>query len=232
MPSPGLLWFDGGLDRISLVGSLSKEQGSRVANVSLQRYLCSIMEGRPTRQLDATSLKALAHPLRVRILDALDLLGRANSTALARQLGESTGSTSYHLRELARHGFIVEDEAPRVGRERWWKVPPGGFTLKGYLSADDTGSVAKLLIGEIYGGRAERLQRWLGTIEEWPLEWKQASIEVEYQLRLTAVELSQCVTELQRVLDRYRGLHESHDAAVEPVAVQLNAFPQSVQEPP
>ncbi|MGH2735649.1 MAG: ArsR/SmtB family transcription factor [Actinomycetota bacterium] len=192
------------------------------------------MEDRPTRELDATSLKALAHPLRVRILDALDILGRANSTALARRLGESTGSTSYHLRELARHGLIVEDDTPGVGRERWWKVAPGGFTLKGsdYLAGDDTRSAARLLIGDIHGGRAKRLQRWLDTIEEWPLEWKQASIEVEYQFRLTAVDLGECVSELQRVLDRYRALHESDEAAAEPVAVQLNAFPQSLEKPP
>ena len=72
------------------------------------------------RPLGAAQLRALAHPIRFRILEVLRE-GPANSTVLARRLDESSGATSYHLRQLARFGLIEEDEAAGSGRERWWR---------------------------------------------------------------------------------------------------------------
>src|SRR4051794_33088457 len=73
------------------------------------------------KRLDAASLKALAHPLRLRLLRALRAHGPATSSGLGRRLGESSGATSYHLRQLARHGFVEEDTARGNGRDRWWR---------------------------------------------------------------------------------------------------------------
>ena len=61
----------------------------------------------PDRQLDMESLKALAHPLRVQILDTLSTYGQFTASGLAERLGESSGATSYHLRQLERHGFEI-----------------------------------------------------------------------------------------------------------------------------
>ncbi|WP_084533117.1 winged helix-turn-helix domain-containing protein [Nocardia fusca] len=66
----------------------------------------------------------LAHPLRQRILRALAENGPATSTALGAPLGENTGATSYHLRQLAQHGFIEEAPELAKGNERWWRSPP------------------------------------------------------------------------------------------------------------
>ncbi len=68
-------------------------------------------------------LKALAHPLRRGILAELRR-GPASATTLAGALGKNTGVTSYHLRELARHGFVEEDPALGRGKERWWRARP------------------------------------------------------------------------------------------------------------
>lgn len=68
---------------------------------------------------DTARARGLAHPLRVRLLGALQEAGRGTATSLAAALGESTGATSYHLRQLARHGLVAEDAAP--GRARWWR---------------------------------------------------------------------------------------------------------------
>jgi DNA-binding transcriptional ArsR family regulator len=70
---------------------------------------------------DIEALRLLAHPLRHRIDQELRR-GPVNSTTLARALGVSTGLASYHLRQLAEHGFV--EEAPELarGRERWWRV--------------------------------------------------------------------------------------------------------------
>jgi len=87
-----------------------------------------------TLRLDPVTLRGLAHPLRVRILGVLREHGPANATTLSEMLGQSTGATSYHLRQLASYGFIVEDTGSgkasgRGGRERWWKAAHQGTVL-------------------------------------------------------------------------------------------------------
>src|ERR1700756_3711889 len=99
-------------------------------------------------ELDAAALKAMAHPLRVQILRVLELHDEVSVTGLAKELGETTGAISYHLRQLARHGFVEEgsagdgppddadgttgDEAtegarrPGGGRRRRWRAAAGG----------------------------------------------------------------------------------------------------------
>ena len=91
----------------------------------------------PTAHLDIESLKALAHPLRVQILDTLSIYGEFTASGLAERLGESSGATSYHLRQLERHGFVREVEGKGTGRERWWERVPGGITLNA-TEIDDT----------------------------------------------------------------------------------------------
>ena len=59
-----------------------------------------------TRQVSLDALRALAHPLRVQLFSALTSFGPATASALAARLGESSGSTSYHLRQLEKHGFV------------------------------------------------------------------------------------------------------------------------------
>ncbi len=70
---------------------------------------------------DAAALKALTHPLRIRLLGLLRLQGPATATELAESTGESSASTSYHLRVLAKHEFVAEAEH-RDGRERRWQA--------------------------------------------------------------------------------------------------------------
>ena len=72
---------------------------------------------------EVDTLKALASPIRRRILRYLDDHGQATSTTVAEALGESTGTTSYHLRMLATHGLIAE-AGPTGRRERWWRKVP------------------------------------------------------------------------------------------------------------
>ncbi|MCH0543077.1 helix-turn-helix transcriptional regulator [Streptomyces sp. MUM 203J] len=70
---------------------------------------------------DAAALKALTHPLRIRLLGLLRQDGPATASELAVVTGESSASTSYHLRVLAKHGFVAEAEH-RDGRERRWRA--------------------------------------------------------------------------------------------------------------
>jgi len=80
-------------------------------------------------ELDPVRLKAMAHPLRVEILRVLQQRKRASVTSLADELGETTGAMSYHLRQLARHGFIEEDRTRGTLRERYWRATSGNQRL-------------------------------------------------------------------------------------------------------
>ena len=71
---------------------------------------------------DTSALKALAHPERLRMLVLLRLDGPATATGLAKRMGLNSGATSYHLRQLARHGFIAAADELGTGRERWWRA--------------------------------------------------------------------------------------------------------------
>ncbi|MFD8934497.1 helix-turn-helix domain-containing protein [Streptomyces sp. NPDC059578] len=70
---------------------------------------------------DAAALKALTHPLRTRLLGLLRQYGPATASELAVRTGESSASTSYHLRVLAKYAFVTEAEH-RDGRERRWRA--------------------------------------------------------------------------------------------------------------
>jgi DNA-binding transcriptional ArsR family regulator len=90
----------------------------------------------PSRSLGAREVRALAHPLRLRMLESLSD-GPATASMLARELGESSGATSYHLRALAAAGLIVEDLDRRKGRERWWAREPKSVGLISSAPAED-----------------------------------------------------------------------------------------------
>jgi DNA-binding transcriptional ArsR family regulator len=80
---------------------------------------------RPSTSTERAELyKTLTNPVRRRILDYIGQHREANSTSVARALGESTGTTSYHLRKLAEQHLIEEIPERSGGRERWWRLLP------------------------------------------------------------------------------------------------------------
>src|SRR5258705_13054713 len=76
----------------------------------------------PRREIrDAETARALAHPVRIRIIEKLAFGGPLTATALSELIGESPANTSWHLRQLARYGFI-EEAGGGSGRQRPWRV--------------------------------------------------------------------------------------------------------------
>ncbi|MET0787600.1 MAG: winged helix-turn-helix domain-containing protein [Cellulomonas sp.] len=78
-----------------------------------------------TSRSDPERIRALAHPLRLALLDYLADVGEATATQCAKHTGESVANCSFHLRLLARYGFI--EPAEQRGRERPWR-PSGDRT--------------------------------------------------------------------------------------------------------
>lgn len=185
------------------------------------------------RVLDGPSLKALAHPLRFQLLELLVEHGPSTASGLGRIVGENSGSTSYHLRQLEKHGLIEEAGDLGTARDRYWRVVEGGWTLQGYelLQEPDTAAAAEMVLGEVVRHRFERLQRWHEEAPSWGQQWANASLEATARLRLTRDQLGELSDELVAVVDRYRAVqaHDQPDTAT--VAVELMAFPAEPAPP-
>ncbi|MEU9251459.1 winged helix-turn-helix domain-containing protein [Streptomyces sp. NPDC048270] len=164
------------------------------------------------RTLDATALRGLAHPLRMRLLAALRLDGPATASQLAGKLGESSGATSYHLRQLAAHGFVEDAPEHGKGRERWWKASHDGTAFdEGLIHADDaaTRGAADVFLAEIARIHTQELNTWLATAHEWPAEWRGASDLSDFTLDLTPAQSQELIGKLHDLINSYRDLPPS-----------------------
>ncbi|MFC8963974.1 ArsR/SmtB family transcription factor [Streptomyces sp. NPDC057094] len=165
-----------------------------------------------TELSDLATLKALAQPRRQRILQHLTLHGPATSASLARELGLNTGATSYHLRELARFGFVEEQpEADGHGRERWWRAVPGDrrFPPRSRQSAemrlvmDELNHHAHAADLELFEKAQARTQTQTRTGADED-SWADAFPYSRGSIRLTLPELHAFFEEYIALLNRYK----------------------------
>jgi len=187
---------------------------------------------RPTegmRSLDMTSLKALAHPLRVKIVDTLSTYGAHTASGLAARLGESSGATSYHLRQLEKHGFVRENTERGSGRERWWERAPEGITVEPieYPPSSAERAASDLLTREWQANRDALVHDFIAHgSDRLERRWFEASTLNTVNLRLTSEQLHGLVAELEMVTERYAALYKAEGIpGTRPVQIQLNAFP-------
>lgn len=184
------------------------------------------------RHLDARSLRGLAHPLRMRLLDSLRFNGPATASQLAERLGESSGATSYHLRQLAAHGFIEDDPEQGKGRERWWKTVHKGTRFDDDLLLDDNPEVrgaADAFLHEVATAHTRNLSTWLGNRHAWPEEWTRASDMSSYTMRLTPELTRELLGKMHELLDAYSdraaAAEYTDDDHAEKVRIHTHAFP-------
>ncbi|TDD63383.1 ArsR family transcriptional regulator [Kribbella antibiotica] len=177
--------------------------------------------------LGTAALRALAHPLRVRILDELSMYGPLTASGLGERLGESSGATSYHLRQLEKHGLVAEDAGRGTARERWWMRSPGSITLPDAHQQPE-GSADRLateLIDQEWMRRRDDSVREFRERGEavFDREWLDVASFDTVNVRLTAEELHELVAEIDAVIGRRLG--GAATAGARPVQLQLNAFP-------
>ncbi|MEU5519669.1 helix-turn-helix domain-containing protein [Streptomyces sp. NPDC047860] len=181
------------------------------------------------RTLDARSLRGLAHPLRIRLLNALRRGGPATASQLAAKLGESSGATSYHLRQLATHGFVEDAPERGKGRERWWKAVHAGVRFDDALLRDRDPQVrgaADLFLHEIANNHTQEIATWLGTGSDWSEDWRRASDMSDWTLRLTPEAAEELVHKMHDLVESYRA--QAADASApdtEQVRLHTHVFP-------
>jgi DNA-binding transcriptional ArsR family regulator len=184
-----------------------------------------------------TALKAMAHPIRMQLIGLLRSDGPATATQLARRLQLSSGATSYHLRQLAAFGFV--DDMPDEGnrRERWWQAAHRSTWTKDVT--DNAGEQAALdaYIETVAHMHIRQLETAMAERSDWPRAWADAGTISDWQLRLTAAQTKELQGKLTAVLEGYRAVDPSPEAApldAELVVIQLHAFlrPQAPGDAP
>ncbi|GGQ63357.1 ArsR/SmtB family transcription factor [Streptomyces pilosus] len=179
--------------------------------------------------LDARSLRGLAHPLRMELLRALRRNGPATASQLAAKLGESSGATSYHLRQLAAHGFVEDAPEHGKGRERWWKAAHEGVRFDDALVRDGDPEVrgaADLFLHEVANQHTREIATWLGTQGDWPESWRTSWDLSDWTLRLTPELADELKQRMHELLESYRAKAPGEGAPdAEQVRVHTHVFP-------
>jgi DNA-binding transcriptional ArsR family regulator len=185
---------------------------------------------------DPDVLKALTHPLRRRIFRLLVQLGPATITLLAEHTGADPGQLSFHVRELAKRGFVEEvPELARDRRERWWRAKRGAWGWSSPFSDDPAAQAVadtadRLMVTEEF----ERLRAYAAGKDSFGPDWVEAACASNSHFRLTPAELSELTSELIDVLRRWSDVgrvdsarpDSRPDDGRESVFLFLHAFPE------
>jgi DNA-binding transcriptional ArsR family regulator len=177
--------------------------------------------------LNAQTLKGVAHPIRLRLLGILREDGPSTATKLAERIGQSSGVTSYHLRQLAQFGFIEEAAEQGGGRERWWKAAHRSTSLEAE-QVREAPVEAEAYMRAIANAYAERMDRWLGELPVIPKEWDEGATLSDFGLRLTAAEAADLINKISELITTYRQDGRDNEEApegAERVSVQFQVMP-------
>lgn len=151
---------------------------------------------------DAAALKALAHPLRMDLLESLLIEGPGNATELAHRVGNSPSNCSWHLRKLAEHGFVSEVEGA-TGRSRPWKATSEGVSWGKAHAEPEVAQAGHGLTDMLLTRELQRLRAAQAVEHLEPPEWREASTVVQSVLWLTAEEAEEISQELRALLMRH-----------------------------
>lgn len=185
---------------------------------------------RPTITPTPSQLRALTHPLRLRMLGILRTEGPTTATALAQRLGLNSGATSYHLRQLATHGFIVDDESRGNGRDRWWQAahastrldweeadpdPEGQEAVDAYLQS----------VVVVYTQMLQQMVEERATLSE---EWRNASSISDWRFRLNPSQARRLLEQVEAMIEEFEAEEElpEDDPGGVPYTVMFHGFPR------
>ena len=183
---------------------------------------------------DSRTLRALTHPVRIALIEALLLGGAMTATEVGERIGESPTTCSFHLRQLAKYGF-VEEAGGGKGRSRPWRLSSVGMQFASAHDDPETEIAAGALVRMLRERQFGRYRTWLETNRNYPREWRDAAGSSESIIYLTAGELEELSQEvLALVLPRFRErltdpARRPPDAV--PVEILMLAYPISLPPP-
>lgn len=155
-------------------------------------------------------LRGLSHPIRIKLLGLLRMDGPQTSADLARVTGLNTGATSYHLRQLAQHGFVEDAPGIGTGRERHWRARHRGTETAAPVqhpgegsSLDDQNAFRQTVVTWTTGVVQAANDEWA----ELPPQWREVSELNDSLMRLTAEQAAHVLSTLKATL---RGFADEH----------------------
>lgn len=170
-------------------------------------------------------LRALTHPVRLRMLGLLRVEGPATATSLATRLGLNTGATSYHLRQLAQHGFVVDDAERGNGRERWWKAAHTETRTDTAMSAtsDDpaAGDTMDAYLQTVVTIYHEWLQRAVEQLPLLPPAWRDAGTFSDWGLRVTPATAARLLEQIDALVS---AVEDEDDPEARSYVLNVNGF--------
>ncbi len=149
---------------------------------------------------DPRAMRALTHPVRLALLEALMLEGPLTATRAGEIIGESPTTCSFHFRQLAKYGF-VEEAGGGPGRLRPWRMSGRGMRFTDLHEDPETAIAARALERTLRARFLEHLQAFYDDRGSYPREWQEVTGGSEFIVHVTAAELralDEQITELLR----------------------------------
>ncbi|MFC8825695.1 winged helix-turn-helix domain-containing protein [Streptomyces sp. NPDC057137] len=179
---------------------------------------------------DPKAMRALAHPLRLELLEQLTLAGTLTAAQAGELVGETPANCSFHLRTLAKYGF-VEEAAGGRGRERPWQRVAGGIGTPEVLDGTEASVSGRALTDVIVNRHLETIRKHRAVTQPGlPAEWQQLSGHSSAILHLTLEETGELRTDLLALLARYAD-RTTRPAASRPVQMFTYTMPGPAAAP-
>ncbi|HEX3752210.1 MAG TPA: helix-turn-helix domain-containing protein [Streptosporangiaceae bacterium] len=168
----------------------------------------------PRYQLnDPAVMRALAHPLRWELLEALEHAGTLTATQAGDVLGETPANCAFHLRTLAKYG-LVEEAGGGKGRERPWRRAISGLSMTTAHEDPKTAAAAEVLTEFVMSEMLNRARSALLARPKLPDDLQNELGSSQNLRYVTPAEAKQLQADLSAVLDRFR--ERSDDPALRP----------------
>jgi DNA-binding transcriptional ArsR family regulator len=151
---------------------------------------------------DAPSLKALAHPTRLALIEAIVLSGTLTATQASGLVGESPTACAYHLRMLARHGF-VEEAGGGQGRERPWRLAQDGMSFDEDSDDPDIALAGRALSKMLTEHWIDRIRAFDLDRSRYPKSVGDVTSPYRSLVLATPAELAQLREEIFALMSRY-----------------------------
>jgi hypothetical protein len=176
---------------------------------------------------DPQTMRALTHPVRLALLDALELQGPLTATQAGELIGEPPNTCSFHFRQLAKYGF-VQEAGPARGRNRPWQLASHRMHYSDVHEDPNTAVAARGLDRMLRSRYFSRLEAFYASRSSYPRAWQETTGGSQALLHLTPAELRSVDEQIMAILEGY--LDRNADASRRPadsapIEVLIFAYP-------
>jgi DNA-binding transcriptional ArsR family regulator len=175
---------------------------------------------------DARAVRALAHPLRVALLEVMRRDGEITATRAAELLDENPGNMSWHLQTLAKYGFVEETGEGR-GRSRPWRLTSDMRSFETAMADPEAVAAGEALERTVIERTYGQLREWWSRRLSYPVKWRRAAFMSDSVVYLTPSELSAIMTGITEIYTRYadRTDKDKRPAGALPVRLYAHGHP-------